>query len=205
MLSNAAGGSPYLEDVKMLSPGCQNILAELLTTGRFTPLGASRSVELDVRIIRSTVRPLGDIAAECGFRVDLFYLLTVVEIVLPPLQKRVDDIPELVAFFAETLAKRMGTPLPTFTATARRRFLSHGWPGNAMELRNTVERALIHGDFECALGEIARSSDIESLATVERRHILAMLDACNGNRALAARRLGVARKTIDRKCLDWGI
>jgi DNA-binding NtrC family response regulator len=205
MLSNAVGGSLYLEDVEMLSPGCQNILSKLLSSGRFTPLGASRSVELDVRIISSTVRPLGDIAAERGFRADLFYLLTVFEIVLPPLRERSEDILALVTFFAEALAKRMGIDVPAFSTATRRRFLSHGWPGNMMELRNTVERALIHGDFECALGDIARSSEIESLATVERRHILAMLDACNGNRALAARRLGVARKTIDRKCLDWGI
>lgn len=205
MLLNAAGGTLFLEDIEMLSPGCQNILAELLSTGRFTPLGASRSFALDIRIIGSTTRPLKDIAEERAFRADLFYLLTVVEIVLPPLRERIDDIIELTAFFSERLAQRMGAPVPDFSALARRRFLSHDWPGNVMELRNTIERALIHGDFESALGDSSTSFELESLAAVEQRHILAVLEACNGNRAEAARCLGVARKTIDRKCQAWGI
>ncbi|MEM1361611.1 MAG: sigma-54 dependent transcriptional regulator [Pseudomonadota bacterium] len=205
MLLNAAGGTLFLEDVEMLSPGCQNILSELLSTGRFTPIGASRSFELDIRIVSSTTRPLKDIAEERAFRADLFYLLTVVEIVLPPLRERTDDIIELTSFFSEGLARRMGTSVPEFTALARRRFLSHKWPGNVMELRNTIERALIHGDFESALGTSQASLELESLAAVEQRHILAVLDACHGNRAEAARRLGVARKTIDRKCNAWGI
>ncbi|MEM7074434.1 MAG: sigma-54 dependent transcriptional regulator [Pseudomonadota bacterium] len=205
MLLSATGGTLFLEDVEMLSPGCQNILAELLSTGRFSPLGASRSVELDVRIVSSTVRPLKDIAAERAFRADLLYLLTVFEIVLPPLRERTDDILELSAFFSKTLAQRMGTKMPSFSPLARRRFLSHNWPGNVMELRNTVERALIHGDYEAALGERSAQFEVETLATIEQRHIIAVLDACEGNRAEAARRLGIARKTIDRKCQSWGL
>lgn len=205
MLLNAVGGTLYLEDVEMLSPGCQNILAELLSTGRFTPIGARRSVELDIRIVSSTTRPLSEITDEHALRADLYYLLTVVEIVLPPLRERTDDILELTSFFSESLAQRMGTEMPDFSALARRRFLSHAWPGNVMELRNTVERALIHGDFDEALATSASRIANESLAAVEQRHILAVLDACEGNRAEAARRLGVARKTIDRKCQSWGL
>ncbi|MEO0329948.1 MAG: helix-turn-helix domain-containing protein, partial [Pseudomonadota bacterium] len=78
-------------------------------------------------------------------------------------------------------------------------------PGNVMELRNTVERALIHRDFETALDPSIKQPEIESLAAVEQRHILSVLDACKGNRAEAARRLGIARKTIDRKCREWGL
>lgn len=205
ILRSAAGGVLYLEDVEMLSPECQNILVELLSTGRFTPLGARRSVELDVQIISSTTRPLADIAEERAFRTDLFYLLTVVEIILPPLRERADDILELTSFFSKVLATRMGADMPEFSALARRRFLSHDWPGNVMELRNTVERALIRGTFEDALGSNEAKFEFESLATIEKRHILAVLEACKGNRAEAARRLGVARKTIDRKCMSWGV
>ncbi|MEM9061129.1 MAG: sigma-54 dependent transcriptional regulator [Pseudomonadota bacterium] len=205
MLLSAAGGTLFLEDVEMLSPGCQNLLAELLSTGRFSPLGASRSVQLDMRIVSSTTRPLADIVEERGFRPDLYYQLTVVEIVLPPLRERTEDIVELTSFFTESLAQRMGTGLPEFTASARRRFMSHDWPGNVMELRNTVERALIHGDFDGALSATTTHFETESLSAVEQRHILAVLDACNGNRAEAARRLGIARKTIDRKCQSWGL
>ncbi|MEM9844806.1 MAG: sigma-54 dependent transcriptional regulator [Pseudomonadota bacterium] len=205
MLLSAEGGTLFLEDVEMLSPDCQNILAELLSTGRFSPVGASRSLELDVRIVSSTMRPLQDIAAEHAFRTDLVYLLTVVEIVLPPLRERTDDILELTSFFATTLAHSMGTSTPSLSPLARRRFLSHDWPGNVMELRNTVERALIHGDYEAALGDTPNTHGNETLATIEQRHIITVLDACGGNRAEAARRLGIARKTIDRKCQSWGL
>lgn len=205
ILLSAAGGTLYLEDVEMLSAGCQNILAELVSTGRFSPLGARRSLSFDMRIISSTTRPLGGVAADRAFRADLFYLLTVVEIILPPLRRRTADIIELTLYFSEKLSQRMGAKIPALSPMARRRFLSYDWPGNVMELRNTVERALIHGDFEAALGIIASEVDIEDLASVERRHILAVLDACDGNRAEAARRLGVARKTIDRKCRSWGL
>jgi DNA-binding NtrC family response regulator len=205
ILLSGAGGTLYLEDVEMLSAGCQNILAELVSTGRFSPLGARRSLGFDMRIISSTTRPLADTAADRVFRPDLFYLLTVVEIALPPLRRRTADIVELTAYFSEKLSHRMGSAIPEFSAMARRRFLSYDWPGNVMELRNTVERALIHGSFEAALGDSASKVEVEDLAAVERRHILSVLDACGGNRAEAARRLGVARKTIDRKCQSWGL
>ncbi len=205
ILLSAAGGTLYLEDVDMLSAGCQNILAELVSTGRYSPVGARRSLGFDMRIICSTTRPLGEVAASRMFRADLFYLLAVVEIALPPLRRRTADIIELTVYFSEMLSQRIGTSIPVFSPMARRRFLSYDWPGNVMELRNTVERALIHGDFEAALGTGAPTPELEDLASVERRHILAMLDACDGNRAEAARRLGVARKTIDRKCQSWGL
>lgn len=205
ILQSAAGGTLYLEDVDVLSMNCQNVLTELLSTGRFSPVGASRSVELDVRILSSTTRRLSDMAQEKTFRLDLFYLLTVVEIVQPPLRERQEDVLDLITYFSDALASRMSVELPEFTALARRRFLSHDWPGNVMELRNTIERALIRGSFEDALEPAAGEFETESLASVERRHILAMLEACDGNRAEAARRLGVARKTIDRKCHAWGL
>lgn len=205
MLFSAAGGTLYLEDVGMLSPACQNILVELLSTGRFTPLGASRSVKLDVRIVCSTAKPLKESAGAEEFRADLFYLLSVIEIVMPPLRERTSDIIELTQLFCSTLAQRRGLDVPMFDGSARRRFLSHDWPGNVMELRNTVERALIHGSFDMSLGPTITDHRIESLAEVEKRHILSALNACNGNRAETARRLGVARKTIDRKCQSWGL
>lgn len=204
ILLSATGGTLYLEDVDMLSAGCQNILAELIASGRYSPVGARRSLAFDMRIISSTTRPLADVAASRMFRADLFYLLTVVEIALPPLRRRTADIVELTHYFSEMLARSIGTAIPAFSPIARRRFLSYDWPGNVMELRNTVERALIHGNFETALGADVPAPELEDLASVERRHILAMLDACDGNRAEAARRLGVARKTIDRKCRSWG-
>ncbi|MFW8595298.1 sigma-54-dependent transcriptional regulator [Cribrihabitans neustonicus] len=205
MLQDAAGGTLYLEDVDLLPPACQNILVELLTTGRFRPIGAGRSITLDVRIICSCLRPLKQAVEERSFRADLFYLLNVIEIVQPPLRERGEDVLELTAFFAETLSARLGLTPPALPPDARRRLLAHSWPGNVMELRNTVERALIEGSYSEALGAPAGTGETESLAAVEQRHILATLEACGGNRAEAARRLGIARKTIDRKCRAWGL
>ncbi|MFW8635465.1 sigma-54-dependent transcriptional regulator [Cribrihabitans pelagius] len=205
MLQDAAGGMLYLEDVDLLPPACQNILVELLTTGRFRPIGAGRSIPLNVRIICSCLRPLQQAVEERSFRADLYYLLNVIEIVQPPLRERGEDVLELTAFFADTLSARLGLAPPALPSEARRRLLAHSWPGNVMELRNTVERALIEGSYSEALGTPAGSGETESLAAVEQRHILATLEACGGNRAAAARRLGIARKTIDRKCRAWGL
>ncbi|MEM8577268.1 MAG: sigma-54 dependent transcriptional regulator [Pseudomonadota bacterium] len=205
ILINVAGGTVFLEDAEMLNPACQNILAELLSTGRFRPLGAQRSLRLDARVIASTTRPLQQAVEDGSFRKDLFYLLNVGSINLPPLRERAEDILELIAFFGEELSQRMGMALPALEPAMRRRLLAHPWPGNVMELRNTVERALIVGRFEAPSHEEAEPAEIETLGAVEQRHILKVLEACNGNRAEAARRLGVARKTIDRKCQSWGL
>ncbi len=205
ILMNAAGGTLFLDDVELLSMRCQNVLLELLTTGRFRPLGAARSVSLDVRIVSSTTRPLTQAVQDKTFRVDLFYLLNVVEISLPPLRERAQDILELMQFFVKHMATRMRVPVPHLPPAARRKILAYHWPGNVMELRNYVERALIHSDFETGIGMLPEGDSTESLAAVEQRHILGVLDACGGNRAEAARRLGVARKTIDRKCQAWGL
>ncbi|MEM1430392.1 MAG: sigma-54 dependent transcriptional regulator [Pseudomonadota bacterium] len=205
LLLHASGGTLFLEDVGMLSAPCQNLLVELLTTGRYRPLGAERSLDLHVRIVCSTTEPLQTAVDEGRFRRDLFYLLNVAEVVLPPLRERADDVLELTQFFVDGLAPRMGSSPPPLTPQIKRRLLAHSWPGNVMELRNVVERALIAGDFEKALGEAEPVAEIESLAAIEQRHVLTVLENCGGNRAEAARRLGVARKTIDRKCQAWGI
>ena len=204
MLRNAAGGTLFLEDVDQLDASCQNVLMELLSTGRYRPVGAERSFPLNIRLICSSARALQDSVHNKQFRADLFYLLNVHEIILPPLRERSEDVLDLVGFFREELALRMGIKAPDLSSAERRKLLAYDWPGNVMELRNTVERALIQGGFEQAL-DGAADHDTETLATVEQRHILRVLDACGGNRAEAARRLGVARKTIDRKCQSWGL
>ena len=204
MLHNAAGGTIYLEDVELLPPVCQTLLFEILTTRRFRPVGAERSFALDVRIICSSERPLQDAVSAETFRADLFYLLNVHEIYLPPLRERTEDILEMIGFFREKLALAMGIRPPDLNAIERRKLMAYPWPGNVMELRNVVERALIQGGFD----KVLRLEDLpktESLAVVEQRHILSVLEASNGNRAEAARRLGVSRKTIDRKCQSWGV
>ncbi|MBO0344242.1 sigma-54-dependent Fis family transcriptional regulator [Roseibium sp. CAU 1637] len=205
MLLNAMGGTLFLDDVELLSSNCQNMLVEMLTTGKFRPLGAERSLPLDMRIICSNVRPLRQAVEERSFRADLFYLLNVAEIYLPPLRERPEDILTILDFFTESFAARMGSSAPEMSPAVRRKIMAHPWPGNVLELGNYVERALIQRDFASALGGFALTDENETLATVERRHILSVLESCGGNRSEAARRLGVARKTIDRKCQAWGV
>lgn len=118
ILLSAAGGTLYLEDVDMLSMGCQNILAELIGKGRYSPPGARRSLGFDMRIIGSTSRELGSLVTDRLFRADLYYFLSVVEIVLPPLRRRSADIVDLALCFSEKLSQRMGTEVPAFLPMA---------------------------------------------------------------------------------------
>lgn len=205
LLADAKGGTLFLEDVELLTPTSQNILVELLTTGRFKPLGAARNFSLDVRIVCSTTKSLFKAVEENLFRADLYYLLNIHEIVLPPLRERPEDIVLIAEFFLEKLQNRIGITAPEITASIRRRLMSHEWLGNVMELRNAVERALIRGTFDTVIDSESPSSNVKSLAAVEKRHFLTVLEECSGNRNEAARRLGVARKTIDRKCNIWGV
>lgn len=205
MLVSASGGTLYLEDIDTLTPPCQTLLTQLLSEERFRPVGAERAVPLDVRIVASSRTPLEEAVAAGRFRQDLFYLLNVIEIGLPPLRERKDDIIELADFFLDNLAGRMNIEKPVMPAAAKRKLVSHAWPGNVVELRNTMERALIQGGFDdIGVSQETRVAP-ETLEEVEKRHILDVLGTCNGNRAEAARRLGIARKTIDRKCQSWGL
>lgn len=205
ILRNAAGGTIYLEDIELLSPACQNVLMELLSNGRFRPEGAERSFPLNMRLVCSSAMSLQDAVNQKVFRTDLYYRINVHEIRLPALRARPEDIIEIVEFFCNELSLRMGVEPPELKPIERRKILAHDWPGNVLELRNVVERALIRGCFEDALNVTDNPLETESLAAVEQRHILSVLESCDGNRAEAARKLGVARKTIDRKCQSWGV
>jgi DNA-binding NtrC family response regulator len=204
ILQSAEGGTLFLDDVEMLSAQCQNILVEWLNTGRFQPIGGGRTFQSDIRVVCCASRPLQYAVEEKTFRPDLFYMLNVHEIRLPSLRERPTDIPDIADFFLQTLSQRMGAEAPELTAQVRRRFMAYDWPSNVMELRNVVEHAIIQGGFDEGLQKPHIDAS-ETLADVEQRHILSVLQACGGNRAQAARQLGVARKTIDRKCQSWGI
>jgi DNA-binding NtrC family response regulator len=204
ILHTAEGGTLFLDDVEMLSASCQNTLVEWLNASRFQPIGGGRTFQSDIRVVCCCSRPLQQAVEEKVFRPDLFYMLNVHEIRMPPLRERATDIADLAEFFLQTLSLRMGVAAPEFTAQIKRRFMAYDWPGNVMELRNVVERAIIQGRFDDELSKHI-SAPTQSLAEVEQRHILSVLQACGGNRAETARQLGVARKTIDRKCQSWGI
>ena len=128
---------------------------------------------------------------------------------MPPLRERVGDIAELSELFIGKFARQLGVAPLTLNEGTLLNLARYGWPGNVRELRNLIERSMILGEiapeFAATDGTAGMAEAPESLHVVERQHILSVLEACGGNRAEAARRLGVSRKTIDRKCAMWNV
>jgi DNA-binding NtrC family response regulator len=202
----ARGGTLFLDEVSELPAAAQAKLLRVLEERRLRPVGSEQEIPVDVRVIAATNRDLRAEVAAQRFRHDLYYRLQVVEVTLPPLRDRPEDLPPLVAHFIAQLAPFLGVPAVQPDKRTLARMAAYDWPGNVRELRNFVERSLILGWFdfgpEPAVGAAVGAAD-ECLEAVEKRHILAVLGACEGNKSEAARRLGVSRKTLDRKCQAW--
>jgi DNA-binding NtrC family response regulator len=207
----AQGGTLFLDEIAELPAAMQGKLLRVLDDRMIRPVGSAREVPVDTRIVVATNRDLALEAKQGRFRQDLFYRLDVVSITIPPLRDRRGDIRALTLHFVDQLSARLGVPPVAVDETLLARLAAYDWPGNVRELRNLVERALILGAFpEEGLpelpwaGETAAVAD-DALSEVEKRHILEVLAACGGNKSEAARRLGVSRKTIERKCAEWGV
>jgi DNA-binding NtrC family response regulator len=211
----AQGGTLFLDEVGELPLAMQTKLLRVLEERVIRPVGSEREVPVDVRIIAASNRGLA-LEVEAGrFRQDLFYRLDVVNVTLPPLRDRPDDVPVLARHFIEQLAPQLGVPPLPVTPDIARRLMAYGWPGNARELRNLVERALILGHFPPDRSAAAKTPAVTAAATadatpvdatldaVEKAHILRVLASVGGNKSEAARRLGVSRKTLERKCALW--
>ena len=193
---------------------------------RIRPVGSEQQIPVDVRIVAATHRRLADEVAAGRFRADLYYRLQVVEINLPPLRKHKEDIPELVTHFIDTLAPRLGVPPIEVSDDELRYLQQYDWPGNVRELRNLIERSLILGALNVsalyqglarqdsrrgspqavavpaagALGERVPTD----LHTLEKQHILAVLDSVAGDKTRAAQLLGISRRTLERRVAEWG-
>ena len=202
----ANGGTLFLDEIGELPLPLQTKLLRALEERRIRPVGSEAEVPVDVRVIAATNRDLRAEVAAGRFRQDLFYRLEVVTLAIPPLRERREDIAELALHFNAQLSVRLGLPPLVFTPADLARLSAYAWPGNVRELRNLVERSLILGGLPAA-GEAPGFAEPLplSLAEVEKRHILAVLDQCGGNHARAAALLGVSRKTIDRKAAEWGL
>ncbi|NIY79898.1 sigma-54-dependent Fis family transcriptional regulator [Celeribacter sp. HF31] len=207
LLASAQGGMVFIDEVADLSGPAQMALLRVLEDGLVRPVGTERSLQLDIRFVLASARSLRQEVAEGRFRPDLFFRIDVLNLQMPPLAHRGTDVLELAAHFLDDLSHRLGLPGLEIDAAARAAMLRYDWPGNIRELRNFIERALIFGRFplETLGGEQITRAAIAPLDQVERREILRALDAVDGNRTEAARRLGVSRKTIDRKCTAWGL
>ncbi|MBS1145641.1 MAG: sigma-54-dependent Fis family transcriptional regulator [Proteobacteria bacterium] len=205
----ARGGTLFLDEISELPLAAQAKLLRAIEERRIRPIGSEQEIAVDVRVIAATNRDLKTEVAAQRFRPDLYYRLQVLEVTLPPLRERPDDIALLVRHFMSQLSLSLGVPALSLDPRTLARMADYDWPGNVRELRNLVERSLILGWFDIGTEPEIGSSEVAvadgTLEAVEKRHILAVLAACDGNKSEASRRLGISRKTMDRKCQAWGI
>ncbi len=206
LLASASGGTVFLDEVSELGASSQTALLRVLEDGVIRPIGTDRSVQLDLRFVISATGSLHRAVQEGRFREDLLFRINVVEVQMPALRDRGADLLELAELFQTEIAGALNLPRLELTPSVRTALLRYDWPGNIRELRNFIERALIFGRFPLEmLGTAVAADEIAPLEETERRAILHALEACDGNRSEAARKLGVSRKTIERKCAAWGL
>ena len=208
LLLHADGGTLLLDEVAQLPEHVQAALLRVLEDKRIRPIGSEREIPLNLRFLFATNADLTAAVREGRFRADLYHRINVVNVEMPNLKERQEDIVELAALFMSEFAGALGMPALELDADVLLKLSRYDWPGNVRELRNLIERSVILGAFPeefAGSGRGGGEAALETLEYVEQRHIMAVLDACGGNRAEAARRLGVARKTIDRKCAAWGV
>jgi two-component system response regulator HydG len=213
----ADGGTLFLDEVGELPPAVQAKLLRVIESGEVQRIGSLEPRRVDVRIIAATNRNLAAEAASARFRSDLFYRLNVVEIQLPPLRERREDIQYLTAAFAREFSERFGKPVEGLTPTAERLLASAPWPGNVRELRNVLERACMLADGEFITerelsGSFWTSSPVGlggpafvPKPDVDRDGILSALDRAGGNKAVAARMVGLSRRAFYRRLEQFGL
>jgi two-component system response regulator HydG len=208
-------GTLLLDEIGEVPPAMQVKLLRVLQEREVRRVGENRGRPVDVRVLAATNRDLVEEIRAARFRQDLYYRLRVVELRVPPLRERRDDILPLARTFLAAAAERIGRKGLTLTPAAAQQLLRHPWPGNVRELENAVERAAVLAtkpriDVEDlpedirAMPERHGGGDPCSLADVERRHILAVLQASGGNRARAAATLGIGTATLYRKLKEYG-
>jgi Nif-specific regulatory protein len=212
-------GTLMLDEIGEMSPSIQSKFLRVLEGHSFERVGGSQPIKVDVRVIAATNRDLEKAVAENAFRRDLYFRLRVVEVFVPPLRKRPEDIVELANYFLDRFNAETGRKIRGFTPEALHLMQQYRWPGNVRELKNVIERAVVlaRTDFidtdDLNLSTIAAATDSGellmpapkstfeplSLDEVERRHIHATLKATGWNKSRTAAILGVERSTLDRK------
>jgi DNA-binding NtrC family response regulator len=208
LFRTASGGSLFLDEIGEMPLEMQPKLLRALETNQVTPVGADRPIDVDTRLIAATNRHLMDEVKAGRFREDLFYRLNVLELIVPPLADRREDILPLAKHFASQFANQQVRLSPQ----ASQAILTYSWAGNVRELRNAIRRAclLCQGDVilpEHLPANIAASAGAQlaesgRLSQVERATILATLEECDGNRTQAAKKLGISRRALIYKLRD---
>ena len=215
-------GTLFLDEIGEMSPSIQAKFLRVLEGHPFERVGGSQRVQVDVRVVAATNRHLEEAVAAGDFRRDLYFRLKVVEIVVPPLRRRTEDIEPLARHFLARFAAEAGRPARDFSEEALDALQSYHWPGNIRELRNCIERAVVLSTadvidaHDLSLSHLSSAGDTgrgsasrpapfspQTLDEVERRHVMATLAAVGGNKTKAAAMLGIERSTLDRKLARW--
>jgi two-component system, NtrC family, response regulator AtoC len=216
LIEAADGGTVFLDEIGEVSAQAQSKLLRVLEDRRVLRVGATTPRAVDVRFGAATNRDL-EAEVEAGrFRRDLYFRLAGAVLALPPLRERPLEIEALARRFAAEAATRLDQPVPELTAEALAMLRRHRWPGNVRELRNAIERALLlvegstielrHLPFAPAPPAPAPAANLaDELAAIERERILAGLATCGGNQTRAAEVLGIPRRTLIKRLIDYGV
>jgi DNA-binding NtrC family response regulator len=220
MISEANGGTLFLDEVAEMPVQLQTRFLRVLQEREYKPLGSTRTLKSDFRLVAATNRSMADALREGLIRQDFYYRLNTFQIEIPPLRERREDIPSLVARFVEQFARRQGVDPPTLRPEVLERLCGHGWPGNIRQLQNTVEYAVILSgasaiemshlppelqaplEIQNALAQTGAGLRLEQR---ERETILQTLVDTRGNKKKAAEILGIQRPTLYAKLRRYGI
>jgi len=221
----AEGGTFFLDEVSETSPAIQVKLLRVLQEREVVPVGGSKPIKVDVRLISATNIDLYKAVEDGKFRRDLFYRLNVIQLELPPLRQRGQDILLLADYFLNKYCRRQGKPAKTLSPEAREFLLGYRWPGNVRELENVMERAAVLSKgpdieknhlpadlFKNPAAVVADQGQSQlpgrassSLKDEEKQIILSMIQSCGGNKSQAAKKLGIHYATLYRKLKLYGI
>jgi len=209
LFESADGGTLFLDEIGELSPATQAKLLRVLQDHQVQRVGSSSSSNVDVRVVAATNRDLRAMVSEGTFREDLYYRLAVVEIALPRLEDRREDLPLLQRYFVEKFALEYQKSIAGLTRRAQGRMATYSWPGNIRELENAIGNACMMADGrfidindlpervqQSQRGDFRADEALCSLEEAQRRHIMRVLDRVGGNKLRAARILGIGRTTI---------
>ena len=219
LLSIAQGGTIFLDEVGELPVDLQAKLLRAIQEKEIRPVGSTRRIPIDVRILAATNRDLEHAVSQGTFRKDLYFRLNVLSVKIPPLRERRQDIPLLVGHFLDRLSREAGMER-MLTDDAMKALLAYDWPGNVRELENCLERSCalttaplmqlrdlptyIHGMPAEQPGSVRVQRKITPMAELEKQTIMSALAQLNGDKLLAARLLGIGKTTLYRKLKEYG-
>jgi two-component system response regulator AtoC len=223
LFGEADGGSAFLDEIAELPLAAQAGLLRVLESGEYRPVGADHVRRVSCRVIAATNRDLAAEVESGRFRHDLYYRLDLFRIHLPPLRERPEDVEPLARHLLARICARMRVQQPDLTLAAVQALHAHPWPGNIRELEHALERAVLLAEGEPLVPELLILPDSRAdqtalsavapeageppsaLATVERAHILRVLEQCGRDRTRSAAMLGISRSTLRRKLIEYGL